>query len=142
MPIYDIFDTKSSAEEDLAKQDIPSSTLSRKDRFFSSLTARLLFFLLLIADLFWFVYALTLFVLAFSLHLLTLHQTVIFPLLARKQWLALKRSSVCALALFISLFSPALGIMIACTYFLMYDKRGIQEVVPASLQEQFQEFMR
>jgi len=32
--------------------------------------------------------------------------------------------------------------MIACTYFMMYDKKGIQEVVPRSLQEQFQEFLK
>jgi hypothetical protein len=32
--------------------------------------------------------------------------------------------------------------MIACTYFVMYDKEGIEEVVPASLQEQFKEFFQ
>ena len=55
-------------------------------------------------------------------------------------WVSLRRSLVCGVSLFIALFSPAFGIMIACTYFLMYDKSGIEEVVPSSLQSQFKEF--
>ncbi|MBI3236532.1 MAG: hypothetical protein HYZ48_02320 [Chlamydiales bacterium] len=60
----------------------------------------------------------------------------------QRMWLTVKRSLVCGLSLFITLFSPAFGIMIACTYFLMYDKTGIEEVVPASLQSQFKEFFK
>ena len=60
----------------------------------------------------------------------------------KKQWIALRRAAVCGVALTVTLFSPALGIMIACTYFLMYDKTGIQEVVPTSLQQQFEEFLK
>jgi len=57
-------------------------------------------------------------------------------------WLNLKRAGICGVALVIALFSPSLGIMIACTYFLMYDKAGIQEVVPTSLQDQFKDFLK
>lgn len=138
MPIYDIFDAK----EGLKSSTSSSESVSKKERFFSSLTARLLFFLLLIGDLVWVVYAITLFICFFSLHLVTWFKTPLFSHLVRKQWLAIKRASICAIALFVSLFSPALGIMVACTYFLMYDKTGIQEVIPSSLQEQFQEFMK
>jgi len=63
-----------------------------------------------------------------------------FLKLQSKCWLAIKRSFVCALALMTAVFSPAFGIMIACTYFLMYDKTGIEEIVPESLQDQFREF--
>jgi hypothetical protein len=46
------------------------------------------------------------------------------------------------LALLIALLSTGFGIMIACTYFVMYDKEGIDEVVPSSLREHFKEFFK
>ena len=52
----------------------------------------------------------------------------------------MRRALVCGLSLLIAICSPAFGIMVACTYFLMYDKEGIEEVVPASLQDQFTSF--
>lgn len=140
MPIYDIFEMKESEEK---QSDLPPLPLSsKKDRLFSTLTARLLFFILLIADIVWAVYALVLFTASALLSLSTLFKLSWPRYQMKKQWVALKRSSVCGVALLVSLFSPALGIMIACTYFLMYDKTGIQEVVPTSLQEQFQEFLK
>jgi hypothetical protein len=57
-------------------------------------------------------------------------------------WLSLKRALVCGLSLFISLFSTGLGVMIACTYFVMYDKEGIEKCVPSSLQNHFQDFFK
>jgi hypothetical protein len=57
-------------------------------------------------------------------------------------WTSIKRSFVCALALLVALFSPAFGIMIACTYFLMYDKAGMEEVVPSSIQSQFKDMFQ
>ncbi len=137
MAIYDIFEAKNTAES-------PSQAppYSKKDRFFSSLTARLLFLLLFVADILWGLWALCMFTLFTALSFVTLFRITRFRAPLRKHWITLKRSSVCGVALFISLFSPALGIMIACTYFLMYDKNGIQEVVPTSLQDQFQEFMK
>lgn len=141
MPIYDIFATK---EEESTSQGLPESEVltSPKDRFFSSLTARVLFFLLLIGDICWGIYALCIILTMGPLNLLTGRKIGFLNRLVRKNWISLKRSGICGVSLFISLFSPALGIMIACTYFMMYDKTGIQEVVPRSLQEQFQEFLR
>lgn len=137
MAIYDIFEAKTASDA-----PVQEGTLSKKDRIFSSLTARVLFFLLLLADLLWGAWALLMFTLSFIFSILTLFKSNYFRRALLKQWISLKRSSVCAISLFISLFSPALGIMIACTYFLMYDKTGIQEVVPTSLQDQFQEFLK
>ncbi len=42
--------------------------------------------------------------------------------------LTIKRALVCGISLFIALFNPAFGIMIACTYFLMYDKWYLRQV--------------
>ncbi|HUD01529.1 MAG TPA: hypothetical protein VMR37_04330 [Rhabdochlamydiaceae bacterium] len=139
MPIYDIFATKEQEQTAEPETEVLSSG---KDRFFSSLTARVLFFLLLIGDIFWGVYALCLVLIAGPLNLLTGGRAQFLHRLLRKNWISLKRSGICGVSLFISLFSPALGIMIACTYFMMYDKKGIQEVVPRSLQDQFQEFLK
>ena len=141
MPIYDISDSNSldSASSEAMQEETSGC---KKDRFFSSLTARLLFFVLLLGDVVWFAYTVLLFSVLLSLSLVTFFQVSQLSAPLHKKWVALKRSSVCAIALLVALFSPALGIMVACTYFLMYDKTGIQEVVPTSLQEQFQEFIR
>ena len=136
MPIYDIFATKEQEQTTEAQETEVLS--SGKDRFFSSLTERVLFFLLFVGDICWGAYALCLVLITGPLHLLTGGRVGLF----KKNWISLKRSGICGVSLFISLFSPALGIMIACTYFMMYDKKGIQEVVPRSLQDQFQEFLK
>lgn len=135
MPIYDIFATKEA--EGAPEAEVLAT---KKDRFFSSLTTRILFFVLLIADIFWAIYSLGLVILTAPLMIVSLGR--FGRGIRRKRWIALKRSGICGISLFIALFSPALGIMIACTYFLMYDKLGIQEVVPKSLQDQFQEFLK
>jgi len=140
MPIYDIFETKESEED--PPVDLSSTPCSRKDRLFSILTVRVLFFLLLIADVCWALYSLTLFTLFLTVNLVSFFKFRRGCQQLRKQWIAIKRSAVCGVALAVSLFSPALGIMIACSYFLMYDKTGIQEVVPTSLQHQFEEFLK
>jgi hypothetical protein len=140
MPIYDIFATK-EAEQTAEVPELEALT-SRKDRFFSSLTARVLFFLLLLGDVAWGFYAFLMVLTLAPLNLLTAGKIGFVQRLLAKNWIALKRAGVCGVSLFIALFSPALGIMIACTYFLMYDKNGIQEVVPKSLQDQFQEFLK
>jgi len=142
MPIYDIFDTKEEFQAPPEEKEARQVPYTKKDRFFSSLTARVLFFILFLADIVWMAYAASLVVLCGFFSLVSWFRWPLANYVMRKQWIALKRSSVCGLSLLISLFSPALGIMVACTYFLMYDKNGIQEVVPASLQEQFQEFLR
>lgn len=134
MPIYDI------AEKH--KEEAESRSFTKKDRLFSSLTTRILFFLLLIADVLWAAYGILMYVMGLWLTVMTLGLWRTPKRMVRKQWMNLKRAGVCGISLLVALFSPALGIMIACTYFLMYDKDGIQEVVPTSLQEQFQEFLK
>ena len=99
------------------------------------------FLLLLAADLLWTCYALLL--LSFSLLGLAVTggKALAFKARCDRAWISLRRSLVCGVSLFLALFSPSFGIMIACTYFLMYDKSGIEEVVPSSLQSQFKEFL-
>lgn len=117
---------------------IPKSAKT-KDHLFSAIAARLFFFLLLIADVAWGIYSLIGAVIKFALCLVTFFQLPPLRTSFAKTCLSLKRSVVCALALFIAIFSPALGIMFSCMYFLMYDKNGVDEVVPNSLKDQFKE---
>lgn len=112
------------------------SQAGRKGHLFSTIVTRFCFLLLLIADTLWFVWNAALLTLACTIYLITLGKKR--PLLA-KSALQTRRSLLCGLALFIGLFSPPFGIMVACTYFLMYDKTGMEEVVPAPLQAQFKE---
>jgi hypothetical protein len=137
MPIFDIYETKEASAE-----TSPVPDLSKKDRFFSALTARVLFLVLLASDLAWMVYSLALVFIYAGLNLITFDTMPKLSSGAHKHWISFKRSFVCAIALAIAIFSPPLGIMIACTYFLMYDKGGIEEVVPTPLQEQFQQFLK
>ena len=113
---------------------------SLRDRVLSSLGARFFFFLLLIADLCWGIYILAGLVSLFSLSLMTFFKLNFLTTCLSRFYLSLKRFSVGALALTVALVSPALGIMFACTYFLMYDKEGIDEVVPSFLRDQFKDF--
>jgi hypothetical protein len=135
---------RSFEEEEISAEPEMAETLQSKakkrDRFFSSFAARLFFLLLLGGNLFWTCYALIR--LSFSMigRLLTADRVSFFKSIGEKAWISLRRSLVCGVSLFLALFSPAFGIMIACTYFLMYDKSGIEEVVPSSLQSQFKEF--
>ena|SRR6185369_8802125 len=126
MPIYEMF---------ASKEESPPPEKPR-DRFFSSLTARMLFFVLLVADIGWFAWTLTKGVICLVFCFLPRGRSGL-----KNAKLSLKRASVCLISLVVALFSPPLGIMVACTYFLMYDKSGIREVVPRSLQDQFQEFI-
>lgn len=156
MAIYNIFDyaekSSSSFSSEEGKKTIEKVNVAEakvgfieekgsfRDKFFSSLGARFFFLILLIADLFWGVYVVLALTLFLSLSLLTFFKVQVFKNYLKKFYLSLKRFLVCGLALFVAMISPALGIMFACTYFLMYDKDGIEEVVPASLREQFKEF--
>ncbi len=107
--------------------------------FFSSLCARLFFLALILFDGLWFSYLLFKMSIYSLLQLGFMGSSKALQDKLAKNWISLKRSLICALALFVALFSPAFGIMIGCTYFLMYDKKGIEEVVPASLRSQFKE---
>ncbi|OGN55784.1 MAG: hypothetical protein A3E26_05020 [Chlamydiae bacterium RIFCSPHIGHO2_12_FULL_49_32] len=151
MAIYDIFEPQEQENEKSAQLEFDltqevkegeAENYSRRDRLFSTLVARLFFFLLLIADGFWMAYSVILFSLCIIGYLLSCFKVPLFKETAGGFWVSVKRSFVCGISLFLALFSPAFGIMIACTYFLMYDKAGIEEVVPASLQAQFKEFFK
>jgi len=136
MAIYELKEEERALEENGKKSGVESL----RDRMVSSIGARLFFLFLLLADLLWVVYAFALFFLSFSATLLTFFEVSLFKRWMQSAWKSIKRSLVCGISLVIALFSPALGIMIACTYFLMYDKAGIEEVVPSALQAQFEEF--
>ena len=142
MAIYEF----SNAEKNTVKTEVPleaeplEAKTSKRDRFVSSLTARLFFFLLLSGDILWTIYCLVVLVIGLIGMLATGGKRVAFKNVRDNALISLRRSLVCGVSLFIALFSPAFGIMIACTYFLMYDKSGIEEVVPSSLQTQFKEF--
>ncbi len=110
---------------------------SGKTNLFSALAARFFFFLLLIADIVWGVYSICAFSMKAVLHILTFCQIEGLKKSVARSFLSIKRSIVSAIALLIAIFSPALGIMFSCMYFLMYDKAGVDEVVPASLRDQF-----
>ena len=118
------------------------SAVQPKSSLFSSMAARLFFFLLLLGDLLWMMYGVVLLFISAIATLITRGKTPLCIELRQNAWLTIKRSLVCAVSLFIALFSPAFGIMIACTYFLMYDPQGVEEVVPSSLQSQFKEFFK
>src|SRR5271170_4108942 len=109
----------------------------KRDRIFSAMAARLFFLLLVAADLLWIGYALVLLAISVVGFSFTGGRVPYFKNLSEKAWVVLRRSLVCGISLIIALFSPAFVIMIACTYFLLYDKTGIEEVVPSSLRSQF-----
>jgi hypothetical protein len=125
-----------------SEERAPLCTEPVKSSFFSSFAARLFFFLLLLGDLLWLSYGLILFLFSIIGVLITRGKSSLCIELKNNAFLTLKRALVCALSLFVALFSPAFGILIACTYFLMYDPKGIEEVVPSSLQAQFKEFFK
>lgn len=152
MPIYDIFEHVERQKEagntmpELSTH-ISDVTLGQKNHLteekghlFATIAARLFFFILLLTDIAWGLYTVALFFICLPINFLTgfkIHKLKIFFL---RRYLNIKRASISAIALMVALFSPALGTMIACTYFLMYDKKGIEEIVPSVLQDQFQEF--
>lgn len=141
MPIYDF----SRQGEEFIQEDfapvLPQAKIPpKKGQLFSQIAARLFFLLLLVADFFWMTYALISFVVLSVLRLTVGKKKTKLQLWQERRWIALRRSVVCALALILALFSPSFGMMMACTYFLMYDKNGIHEVFPSSLQTQFKEF--
>ena len=130
MTLYDINDYQPDPTPP-KPESIPFT--SSKDRILSSVLARGLFFLLLIVDLFWG---------AFSLisYIITLPFGSLTKSFRQKRFLALKRASVGALSLFTAIFSPSIGILFGCTYFMFFDKEGIDEVIPSSLRSQFETF--
>lgn len=151
MAIYDISEVTKleSAEEDAASreflenpEELVDKSFKKKDRIVSAILARLFFVLLFLGDCLWIAYALLLFTVSGMGILFSLGRAEVFFKLNATACLTLKRAMVCGISLFLALFSPAFGIMIACTYFLMYDKSGIEEVIPSSLRSQFSDFFQ
>lgn len=154
MAIYNIFDYKESTakmqqpdlfgqtyNEYLTSEGKITPSVTSKGQFFSAIAARFFFFILLLADLLWSVYSIALITIKTTFCLLSFFQLAPLRESLAKSWLSFKRSLVCAIALFVAIFAPALGIMFSCMYFLMYDKDGVEEVVPESLRDQFKDFL-
>ena len=153
MAIYNIFESKQTApaaqQPDLFEQAgaefsagaALSSEEGEKGQIFSAIAARFFFLLLLAADVVWSLYSLTSTSVKFVLAALSAFQLPPLNRSLHRSWLGFKRSLVCGIALFVAIFAPALGIMFSCMYFLMYDKSGVEEVVPSSLRDQFKDFL-
>lgn len=155
MAIYNIFDYSESDQKSYQENEAPSidpspffndrygaqmiSSSREKGKLFSAIAARFFFFLLFIADIGWGIYSMAMLCVKALINLITFGKWERMRSSYRKTKLSVKRSIVCALALFVAIFSPALGIMFSCMYFLMYDKKGVDEVVPSSLRDQFKE---
>jgi len=137
LAIYDIKNYSQTEQEE--KQAAPEKA-SFKDKLFSTIAARLFFLLLLAADVFWGALSIAMLTIHLTFTLISGFKCSFFKKRLKKAALSLRRALVCFIALIVAIFSPALGIMFACSYFLMFDKNGIEEVVPASLREQFRGF--
>ncbi len=146
MAIYQLFETsekRTTRIHPLRPDEAPTAaTQPRKENPFSGIAARLLFLLLFVGDLLWTAYSGVLLIFSGSVALLTFCKAGAFLKLVRRAWLSLKRALICGLSLLVALFSPSFGIMVACTYFLMYDKEGMDEVVPTSIQAHFKSMHR
>ena len=155
MTIYNIFDYAETHNDfDGAEADAPylkdkarkhdnyiQDPSSKKDVFLSAFFARMFFLCLLIADIFWGAVSIALFTVKLAINMLTFFRIKRFKKSLRKSFLAVKRSAVCMIALTIAIISPALGIMFSCMYFLMFDKKGVDEIVPSSLKGHFKEIL-
>lgn len=142
MAIYNIFDygtLQGQKEEQLFIPEAPKAVVEDQGSLFSALAARMFFFVLLVADIAWGLYSLCALFVKVALSFLTFHKLEPLKRSIGRTFLSFKRSLVCGIALFVALFSPALGIMFSCMYFLMYDKTGVDEIVPTSLKDQFRD---
>jgi len=141
MAIFELFEEEQE-EQGFTETFDPSDSGEKKEgsgHLFSTLMTRGCFFLLLLGSALWIAYSLLLFACSTLGYALTLGKVSLFAKGVKKFWLTLRRALVCTLSLFLGLFCPPFGIMVACTYFLMYDKAGMDEVVPASFQAQMKE---
>lgn len=143
MAIYQLYEEEKnqSFTETFEKADAGVKKEGNK-ALFSTLITRFCFLLLLIANGAWLIYNSGMLILSATALVLTGGKSRFAKRLVVRFALHFKRSAVCALALLVGLFSPPFGIMIACTYFLMYDKAGMEEVVPATLQAQMKDIFR
>ena len=140
MAIYELFEQEHV--EDVFEGVKHASEENIGKHFFSTLVTRFCFLLLFIADSAWLIYNTIMMVLFAFAHVVTGRKIGWLDRMLRKFALSFRRSVVCGLSLLVGLFSPPFGIMVACTYFLMYDKAGMEEVVPAPLQSQFKDIFK
>lgn len=144
MAIYQIYE-EVKKETFTETFEHPEPTLQKNEsrgHLFSTIVTRFCFLLLLVADTLWIAYNILVLLLATTGLLLSAGKNSFFKRILNKSSLHFRRSVTCGLSLFIGLFSPPFGIMVACTYFLMYDKAGMEEVVPAPLQAQFKDIFK
>jgi len=106
----------------------------------TAITSRFFFILLLMLTLIWMTVALCLYGVASLFHHMTFRSSSIGKRFYEKALVNVKRAAVCMIALIVALFNPALGIMFSCLYFMVYDKLGIDEIIPTSVKDQFKEF--
>lgn len=151
MPIIDIEEYRKKAPQE-PKKGLSIDTKAFYSRFenirsktdtpgfLSRLASRFFFIFLLFLNVIWLTLAIAYFACALTLNLVFLRMSIRLGQIQQKAALNMKRAAVCFVALLIALFNPALGIMFSCLYFMMYDKMGIDEIIPASLKEQFKEF--
>jgi len=147
MAIIDMFkmEKKSAPSEEVFLTEVgfaeeeKAAPPSFKDNLCSFLCVRLFFLVLLACTVVWFSYVLCKTIFCLLLQLCFWKSSSIVNAKLRKSWLSVKRAFICSIALILGCLSPSLGIMIACAYFLMFDKSGVEEVVPASLREQFKD---
>lgn len=109
---------------------------------FSKISARLFFLMLLISDVCWGLSSLVQITVGSALMIITLGKSKAVRQFVIKKAIAIRRAFCCGFALTMALFSPALGTMFACSYFLIFDKKGVEEIVPHVLQDQIKEFMQ
>lgn len=144
MAIYQLFDSekKETFTETFEYVEESANKEIGRGRLFSTLVTRFCFLLLLLADSAWFIYNVAALCFTSLLFCITGGRKEKCRKMLTRSILQLCRSAVCGLSLFVGLFSPPFGIMIACTYFLMYDKAGMEEVVPGPLQAQFKDIFK
>lgn len=124
------------------KKALPVESAPKVRRWASTLMTRLFFLLLLLADLLWATYTLVMLVAAGAISLVTGFKWNLSCQGVARYWLTFKRCLVCGLSLFVGIISPTFGIMIACTYFITYDKEGLDEIIPASFKQTFHPFLK
>lgn len=124
------------------KQSLPAESMPKTKHWVSTLVTRLFFLLLLLADLLWATYTLIMLTIVGIISLMTGCKWTLSRQGLDRYWLTFKRCLVCGLSLFVGLFSPTFGIMIACTYFITYDKEGMDEIIPASFKQTFQPYLK
>ncbi|NGX45517.1 MAG: hypothetical protein K940chlam2_00672 [Chlamydiae bacterium] len=141
MTIYELFKEEKETFTETFDAAQPAQKLGKfaGSRLFSACVSRLSFLFLLVADLAWMIFSLSLLLVSLVGILFTGGRFPLFRRLAKRALLNSRRSLACGLGLTIGLIAPSFGIMVACTYFLMYDKKGIDEVVPGPIRAQFKE---